>query len=38
MNKHYPPDSMQEQFMQDAATGFAAMALLEAGAGSAGTK
>jgi squalene-hopene/tetraprenyl-beta-curcumene cyclase len=30
MNKDYPPDSMMVKFMQDAATGFAAMALLEA--------
>ncbi len=29
MNKHYPPSSMQEKFMSDAATGFASMALLE---------
>jgi hypothetical protein len=30
MNKEYPPTSMMAKFMQDAATGFAAMALLEA--------
>jgi hypothetical protein len=30
MNKEYPADSMMVKFMQDAATGFAAMALLEA--------
>jgi len=30
MNKHYPPGSMQVQFMNDAATGFASMALLAA--------
>jgi squalene-hopene/tetraprenyl-beta-curcumene cyclase len=30
MNKDYPKDSMMIKFMQDAATGFAAMALLEA--------
>jgi squalene-hopene/tetraprenyl-beta-curcumene cyclase len=30
MNKDYPADSMMAKFMQDAATGFAAMALLEA--------
>jgi squalene-hopene/tetraprenyl-beta-curcumene cyclase len=30
MNKEYPPDSMMSKFMQDAATGFAALALLEA--------
>jgi squalene-hopene/tetraprenyl-beta-curcumene cyclase len=29
MNKQYPPGSMQEQFMRDAATAFAAMALSE---------
>ena len=28
MNKHYPAGSMQEQFMRDAATGFASLALL----------
>lgn len=28
MNKHYEPDSMQVQFMSDAATGFASLALL----------
>lgn len=31
MNREYPPDSMMAKFMQDAATGFAALALLEAG-------
>jgi hypothetical protein len=31
MNKKYEPDSNQIRFMQDAATGFAALALLEAG-------
>src|SRR5262249_36565276 len=31
MNKKYPPDSMQIRFMRDAATGFATLALLEAG-------
>jgi len=31
MNKQYPPDSMQIRFMDDAATAFAAMALVEAG-------
>ena len=30
MNKDYPANSMMVKFMQDAATGFAAMALLEA--------
>jgi squalene-hopene/tetraprenyl-beta-curcumene cyclase len=30
MNKDFPPDSMMVKFMQDAATGFAALALLEA--------
>ncbi len=30
MNKVYPPDSMESQFMQDAATGFASLALLAA--------
>ena len=30
MNKEYPADSMMVKFMQDAATGFAALALLEA--------
>jgi squalene-hopene/tetraprenyl-beta-curcumene cyclase len=30
MNKHFEPDSMQVQFMRDAATGFAALALLSA--------
>jgi hypothetical protein len=29
MNKTYAPDSMQIRFMRDAATGFAALALLE---------
>jgi hypothetical protein len=27
MNKKYPPGSMEEKFLQDAATGFAAAAL-----------
>jgi len=31
MNKHFTPGSMQDQFMRDAATGFAALALAEAG-------
>lgn len=31
MNKHYPPGSMEEKFLQDAATAFAALALSEAG-------
>jgi len=31
MNKEYPVNSMMAKFMQDAATGFAAMALIEAG-------
>jgi squalene-hopene/tetraprenyl-beta-curcumene cyclase len=31
MNKQYEPDSNQIRFMQDAATGFATLALLEAG-------
>ena len=31
MNKRYPPGSMQERFLQDAATGFAAAALAAAG-------
>jgi squalene-hopene/tetraprenyl-beta-curcumene cyclase len=31
MNKRYPDDSMQVLFMQDAATAFASLALLEAG-------
>jgi hypothetical protein len=31
MNKRYPADSMQVLFMQDAATAFASLALLEAG-------
>jgi len=31
MNKVYEPGSMQERFMQDAATSYAALALLEAG-------
>jgi hypothetical protein len=30
MNKHYPPGSMQSQFMRDAATAFAALALSKA--------
>jgi hypothetical protein len=30
MNKSYPPGSMQSQFMRDAATAFAALALSEA--------
>jgi hypothetical protein len=30
MNKDYPAGSMMEKFMQDAATGFAALALIEA--------
>ena len=30
MNKRYEPDSMPSQFMRDAATGFASLALLEA--------
>jgi hypothetical protein len=30
MNKRYPAGSMQEQFMRDAATGFAAAALVKA--------
>ena len=29
MNKRYPDDSMQVRFLQDAATGFATLALLE---------
>jgi hypothetical protein len=29
MNKDYAPDSMMVKFMQDAATGFATLALLE---------
>jgi len=29
MNKHYPAETMQARFMQDAATGFATLALLE---------
>jgi hypothetical protein len=29
MNKHYEPDSMPARFMRDAATGFAALALLD---------
>ena len=29
MNKHYPAGSMEEKFLQDAATGFASMALIE---------
>jgi squalene-hopene/tetraprenyl-beta-curcumene cyclase len=31
MNKKYPPDSMEAQFMTEAATAYAVMALLEAG-------
>jgi squalene-hopene/tetraprenyl-beta-curcumene cyclase len=31
MNKRYPAGSMESQFMQDAATAFAALALIEAG-------
>ena len=31
MNKQYPPDSMQSHFMEDAATAFASLALIEAG-------
>jgi hypothetical protein len=31
LNKHFPTDSMEIKFMRDAATGFASMALLEAG-------
>jgi squalene-hopene/tetraprenyl-beta-curcumene cyclase len=31
MNKQYPPDSMPVRFLQDAATAFAALALVEAG-------
>jgi hypothetical protein len=30
MNKHYPAGSMEEKFLQDAATAFAALALIEA--------
>jgi hypothetical protein len=30
MNKRFPPGSMQEQFMRDAATGFASAALVKA--------
>jgi squalene-hopene/tetraprenyl-beta-curcumene cyclase len=30
MNKRYPPDSMEKRFMQDGATAFATLALLEA--------
>ena len=30
MNKRYPPGSMQEEFMRDAATGYAAAALVKA--------
>jgi hypothetical protein len=30
MNKQYPPGSMQARFMQDAASEFATLALLEA--------
>ena len=32
MNKRFEPGSMQDQFMRDAATGFAVLALLETGA------
>jgi hypothetical protein len=31
MNKHYPDGSMESRFMQDAATAFASLALIEAG-------
>lgn len=31
MNKHYPAGSMEEKFLQDAATAFAALALIESG-------
>ena len=31
MNKRYPPGSMEEKFLQDAATAFAALALVESG-------
>ena len=31
MNKRYPEGSMESRFMQDAATAFAALALIEAG-------
>jgi hypothetical protein len=31
LNKRYPADSMQSLFMQDAATAFASLALIEAG-------
>jgi hypothetical protein len=31
MNKRYPAGSMEEKFLQDAATAFAALALVEAG-------
>jgi squalene-hopene/tetraprenyl-beta-curcumene cyclase len=31
MNKHYPAGSMEEKFLQDAATAFAALALIEGG-------
>jgi squalene-hopene/tetraprenyl-beta-curcumene cyclase len=31
MNKRYPVGSMEEKFLQDAATAFAALALIEAG-------
>ncbi len=33
MNKQFPADSMERRFMQDAATAFATLALLESGAG-----
>lgn len=33
MNKVYPPNSMQLRFMRDAATGYAALALLESNSG-----
>lgn len=31
MNKRYPPGSMEEKFLQDAATAFAALALIDSG-------
>jgi hypothetical protein len=31
MNKRYPEGSMESRFMQDAATAFASLALVEAG-------
>ena len=31
MNKRYPEGSMESRFMQDAATAFASLALIEAG-------